>query len=252
MKLNLDNKALYIILEGIAFTVVFNVYNPFILMFAKRMGAGDFHIALLNSIPPLVAVFILIPCSILIEKINKIKKTVSLLIFLNSLFYLFIVFVPFIPGQLKVVVYIVLIGFMNWPGSLYITSWQSFFAENFSGSYANRIYSVRSKYSAFFGLLAALLAGLLLTDIPKNDSERIIIYQVFYLACFIITLLQLFFLTRVKQEPCIPEHPENAASRNFRLSDFKEIFRNKSFMIFCICTFLFHISWQIGWPLFFI
>lgn len=251
-KLNFDNKALFIILEGITYTVVLNIYNPFILMFAKRMGAGDFHIAMLNSLPPLIAVFVLIPCSILIEKANRKKSITSLMILLNSIFYAIIAFVPFIPGQIKIIVYIVLIGFMNWPGSLYVTTWQSFFADIFSGSNANHVYSLRSKYSAFFGLLAALFSGLILTEIPKNDSQRLFIYQAFYIACFAITLLQLYFLSKVKQESADPVDSRHTAPEPFKLSGFKEIFRNKGFMVFCLCTFLFHISWQMGWPLFFL
>ncbi len=251
-KLNFDNKALFIILEGIAYTVVLNIYNPFILMFAKRMGAGDFHIALLNSLPPLIAVFVLIPCSILIEKANRKKSTTRLMILLNSIFYFFIAFVPFIPGQIKIIIYILLIGFMNWPGSLYITTWQSFFADTFSGSDANHVYSLRSKYSAFFGLLAALFSGLILTEIPRNDSQRLVIYQAFYIACFAISLLQLYFLSRVRQKPAEAADKSQTATVAFKLSSFKEIFHNKGFMIFCLCTFLFHLSWQMGWPLFFL
>ena len=251
-KSNFDNKALFIILEGIAYTIVLNIYNPFVLMFAKRMGADDYHIALLNALPPLIAVFVLIPCSILIEKVNRKKSTTSLMILLNSIFYAIIAFVPFIPGQVKIIVYIILIGFMNWPGSLYITTWQSFFADIFNGSNANHVYSLRSKYSALFGLIAALFAGLILTEIPGNDSERLLIYQAFYIACFAITLLQLYFLSKVRQESSDPVDSRQTVSVPFKLSSFEEIFRNKGFMIFCLCTFLFHIAWQMGWPLFFL
>jgi hypothetical protein len=59
---NRNSRAMFLILEGIVYTMVLNLYNPFIQMFAKRMGAQNIHIALLNAIPPLVAVFILIPC----------------------------------------------------------------------------------------------------------------------------------------------------------------------------------------------
>ncbi len=251
-RLNYDNNALFIILEGIAYTIVLNIYSPFVLMFAKRMGANDFHIALLNSLPPLVAVFVLIPCGILIEKANRKKRAASLMILLNAIFYAVIAFVPFIPGQVKIIIYIILIGLMNWPGSLYITTWQSFFADIFSGSNANRVYSLRSKYSAFFGLLAALFGGLILTEIPGNDAERLIAYQAFYLACFVITLVQLYFLSKVRSGPSTASDGKLPAAVPFRLSSFKEIFRNKGFMVFCLCTFLFHISWQMGWPLFFL
>jgi MFS family permease len=271
---NRNSGAMFLIFEGIVFTMVLNLYNPFIQMFAKRMGAQNIHIALLNAVPPLVAVFILIPCGILIERINRKKQTVLVLLFILSLFYAAIAFIPSIPHQSKVMAYVVLIGLLNWPGALYLTTWQSFFADHFKGSDANRVYSLRSKYSTLFGLLTVLVTGLLLTVIPKSDGERLFIYQIFYGACFVLTLLQLFFFSRIfirdtsdpiqsdgaqeldtsgqlKAETgvaCVTLKPSAVFDRSY----IKGILSNKPFIIFCVCSFAFHLAWQMGWPLYFI
>lgn len=247
-----DKNALFIIFEGIAFTAVLNLYNPFVQMFAKRMGANDLHIALINSLPPLVAIFVLIPCGFLIERINRKKQTTMLLIFLNSLFYAGIAFVPFIPDRLKVLIYVVLIGLMNMPGSLYQTTWQSFFADTFSGSQANRVYSLRSKYGALIGLLVALVTGWILTNIPKTEGERLVIYQVFYGICFAISLLQLYFLSKVGGDRAPESVGAGRQPVSLKLGDFKEVFANKGFMVYCLCGLFFQFTWQMGWPLFFL
>ncbi len=250
---------MFLILEGIVYTMVVNLYNPFIQLFAKRMGAQNIHIALLNAAPPLVAIFILIPFGILIERINRKKRTVLLLLLLNSLFYLAIAFVPSIPHQAKVMAYVVLIGLMNWPGALYLTTWQSFFADHFKGSYANRVYSLRSKYGTFFGMLTVLVTGLVLTEIPKSDGERLFLYQIFYGVCFVFTLLQLFLFSRVRigdvRDPGEPQTDAGNGSRRtvrFGRADIAEMIANKPFLVFCVCGFLFHLTWQMGWPLYFI
>lgn len=268
---NRNSGALFLILEGIVFTMVTNLYQPFIQIFAKRMGAQNIHIALLSAAPPLVAVFILIPFGILIERYNRKKKTVLTLLFIISLFYAAIAFIPAIPHQAKVMAYVVLIGLMNWPGALYLTTWQSFFADHFKGSRANRIYSLRSKYGTLFGLLTVLVTGLLLTAIPKNDNERLFLYQVFYGVCFALTLLQLFFFSKVGTGS---DESENAGGREnaggirktaetddsvapgqpavFSRKDIGDMLRNKPFLMFCLCGFAFHLSWQMGWPLYFL
>lgn len=264
---NRNSGAMFLIFEGIVFTMIINLYNPFIQMFAKRMGAGNIHIALLNAVPPLVAIFVLIPCGILIEKINRKKQTVLVLLFITSLFYAAIAFVPIIPHQAKVLAFVILIGMMNWPGALYITTWQSYFADNFKGSYANRVYTVRSKYGTLFGLVTVLVTGLLLTVIPKSDGERLFMYQIFYGACFALTLLQLFFFSRVNMQPDMQRESKLVAAEAefeaeagtavkssgiFGKVDLARIFSNKPFLFFCLCGFVFHFSWQMGWPLFFI
>lgn len=263
----IERNALFIILEGIAFIAAFNLYNPYVQMFAKRMGAHDLHVGLINSIPPLVAIFVLIPFSILIERAGNKKYVTGLMIFINSLFYAVIAWVPFLPDQVKIWVYILLIGLMNWPGSLYTTTWQSFFADTFHGPTATRVYSLRSKYSAVFGLVVALLAGLVLTGLPGNESQRIHFYQAFYLACFVISLVQLLFLSKVRplppgrnldpdcngarcDRPAAASEEAVAVRTTFR--DFFQVFSNRKFVIFCGTAFLFHLTWQMGWPIFFL
>lgn len=245
--------AMFLILEGIVYTMVINLYNPFVQMFGKRMGGNDFHTALLNAIPPLVAIFVLIPFGIIIERINRKKQTVIVLLAVLSIFYAAVAFVPFIPHQVKVFVYVALIGLLNFPGSLYMTTWQSYFADNFKGSYASRVYTLRSKYSSLFGLLTVLVTGLLLTVIPKSDEERLVLYQIFYGLCFALTLLQLYFFSRVKGHPeSADDTPEDKLSHKITREDLKGVFRNRRFLIFGICGFAFHLSWQMAWPLFFI
>lgn len=257
---NDDRGAMLVVFEGIVFMVVYNLYYPFIQMFGKRMGAGDTHIALISAIPSLVAIFVLIPCGILIDRINHKKKTVMLLLFFNSLFYGAIAFVPFIPHQIKVLVYVILIGLMNCPGSLYLVVWKSFFADNFSGQYANGIYTHRSKYSTFFGLITVLVTGLMITTIPKSDEERLFLYQVFYGICFLLTLVQLYLFSRIPEQKGQKKTDDgltgsHAVKKPVHMpgkAEFAEIISNKPFLTFCLCGFAFHIAWQYGFTLTFI
>jgi len=241
-----------LIVESVIFTVVVYLYYPFIQIFAKRMGADDIYFALLNASPPLVAVFVLIPCSILIERINCKKITIMLLLFINSLFYAVIAFVPALPHHIRVVSYVVLIGLMNWPGSLYNSTVQSFLADHFEGSRLNKIVSMRSKYGTLFGLITLLITGLLLTEIPRTDGERLFLYQVFYAVCFVLTLLQVYIFSRIH----LPESNHGNTHRNAKpafsnlnCSVLKDIITYKPYIYFCVCGFAFYLAWQMGWPL---
>lgn len=261
--------AMFLIFEGIVYTMVVNLYNPFIQMFGKRMGAQDIHIALLNSIPPLVAIFVLIPFGILIERINRKKQTVLVLLGISSFFYGAIAFIPTIPHEAKVLLYVLFIGLLNFPNALYLATWQSFFADNFTGTYAKRVYSVRSKFGAFAGLFTVLISGIMLTSVPKNEQERLLLYQIFYGACFALTLFQLFLFSKVDEKSSVSventllleagqaegsslANQKNKISFKIKRSDFAGIIKNKEFIIFCACGIAFHFSWQMGWPLYFI
>jgi len=248
---NIDKNSLFVILEGIVFTMIFNLYNPFIQMFAKRMGAGDTHVALLNSMPPLMAILVLVPCSIFIDRLVDKKRATCILIYINSVFYLLIALVPFFSDTYRVIIYIVLIGLMNWPGSLYGTTWQSFFVDTFKGAQARLVYSLRSKYGAFFGLITVLVTGLILTKIPTTDAERLMIYQLFYVTCTIFAILQAFILSRVKNGSSL-DNGNGKYISSFNMKDFKYMLSNKRFIIFSVISFVFHVGWQLAWPLGFI
>jgi MFS family permease len=307
---NWDSAAMFLILEGIAYTMALNLYNPFTQMFAKRMGGNDLHTALINALPPLTAIFLLLPAGILIERLNRKKQTVILLLSFMSLFFASIAFVPVIPYEWKVMAFVILIGLMNGPGALYLTTWQSYFADNFKGSYASRLYTVRSKYSTFFGLLTVLVTGLLLTNIPKTDADRIFLYQIFYGACFLLTIIQILFFSRINKSrstgtagindlPRSRGHaggsagdietddktadagpkdikPNDGKQKNIKPTDVKQnngkqkntkrkerirlfskedfagMLKNKRYLLFCLCGVVFHMAWQMAWPLFFI
>ncbi len=248
---NTDRNSLFVILEGVVFNTVFFLYNPFIQMFAKRMNAGDIHIALINSLPPLMAILVLIPCGIFIDRFEDKKRTTCILILINSVFYLLIALVPFFPKSCRVILYVVLIGIMNWPGSLYGTTWQSFFVDVFKGEQARLVYSLRSKYGTFFGQITVLLTGLILTKIPRTDDERLAIYQLFYVACSVLAVLQAFILSRVNNK-CALDGGNGKYISPFSMNDFKHMLLNKKFIVFVAITFVFHVGWQLAWPLYFI
>lgn len=257
---NNDRGAVLITIESTVFMVVYYLYNPFIQMFGKRMGAGDGYVALLSAMPSFVAFFILIPCSVLIDRINRKKKTVMFLIFFNSLFYAAIAFVTFIPHQAKVFAYVVLIGLMNCPGSLYLVVWRSFFSDNFTGSYGNNVYTRSKRYGTFFGLITVTVTGFMITAIPRSDEERLLIYQAFYALCFLLTLVQLYLFSRIPEQN--GQKNLNSTLTELHASDkavcmpvkamISEIISNKPFVTFCLCGFAFHIAWQYEFTLAFI
>jgi len=239
---------MYLIIEYVLFTIVLYLYSPFIQIFAKRIGAKDIHIALLNAAPALVAILVLVPCSILIEKLNHKKKTILVLLFINSLFYAAISFVPAISNKIRVILYVVLIGLMNWPNSLYNSTVQSFIADNFDGPRLNRIISLRSKYGALFGFITVLITGLLLTNVPGSDRERLLLYQIFYGMCFLLTILQMGIFSRIDLQQSSWKDNKQSVSI-LQSSILKDMISNKSYLVFCICGFVFYYTWQMGWPL---
>lgn len=245
-----SRNALFFTFEGAVGAIILNLANPFFSMFARRMGADDYQIGLISSLPALVGILALIPGSLLVNKSENKKRIVAFLILLFGIMYPLAALTPFL-GKFKVPLFITVIALMNWPFSVFNISWQAFFSDVMHARF-NASFTRRTQVATVVGTTTSLTAGLLLSYIPKNDSERIFMYQLFFFLSFLLALLQSWLLKKVSA-------PEGIKTRNSlpgALQILKKCFFNlaahKEFRTFTIIAFIFHISWHMGWPLFFI
>ncbi len=245
-----ERNALMLTIEGTLAAIALNLTNPFYSMFARRMGAGDYQIGLISSLPSLVVLFTLIPGSLLVDKCFDKKKIVASFIAISAVLFGTVSLTP-LTGNVRVIVFILSISILNFPYSLYTISWQSFFSDVFSLGNTNAPYALRTKVSTFFGVVTLLTAGLVLAYIPKSDIGRIHTYQVFYILAFLLTLIQMKMLLNVKDYE-LPKCPVSAKPIEALKSAMRGLKKNKGFSTFILLAFFFHVAWQMAWPLFFI
>lgn len=245
-----SKNAWFFTFEGAVGAVILNLANPFFSMFARRMGANDYEIGLISSLPALVGILALVPGSILLDRSGNKKRIVSILILLFGIMYPLAALSPFLSNY-KIPLYITIISLMNWPFSVFNISWQSFFSDVMVSQF-NPAFTKRTRAATVVGTSTSLAAGLLLAYIPKNDSERILMYQLFFCLSFILALIQSWLLQRVIASPVL----KNGEDKSNGFVMIKECLNNllvyKEFRIFIILSFIFHVSWHMGWPLFFI
>lgn len=241
---------MFFMIEGIFGAMLINLANPMFSMFAKRLGADDFQIGLISSMPALAAIFALIPGALFLEGQKDKKRSLKILILILGLLYPIAAISPYL-GKFQVPFFIIVIVLMNWPFSIFNIEWQSFFSDVLDGSERNIVYSKRSAIATFFGVATALTAGLILTYVPSNDSQRILIYQIFFVLSLGLALLERYFLGRINNYPIHKVSRRPKPSAIFK-SCFMNLVKDKEFRGFTLLAFLFHVSWQMAWPLFFL
>ncbi|PKM96086.1 MAG: hypothetical protein CVU84_04630 [Firmicutes bacterium HGW-Firmicutes-1] len=241
---NLFQKNLkYYILYGIVFELITNLYKPFSVKFLERIGGSDFDISLFNALPGLIMLFTLIPGILLLRNLN-IKKTTGLMVVLSRIFILLYAFVPFFPIAYQPFAFTMITALMSAPTAIYLTGFQSLTGDLFEPDEWVKAVSVKSKYSVLMIIFITLLTGQLLTVLPQNDNQRILLYQGFFLLAFLFTGVELGLLKKMK----VTHHTQNAIGP-FK-DVIKHIFSNKRFMLYVYCSLTFHFGWQMGWPLF--
>ena len=299
----LKNKnAMLFILEGLAMATAGNMLSPFIQKFTERIGGNDWHIAMINSLPPLVAIIFLIPCGILINRIHNKKLVATFLLVFNSLFFIAMMVVPGLPLGIRATFFVVIVGLMNWPQSLYLTTWQSFYSDTFRGPLANSIYGMRSRFVALIGVFVVLITGTIIARSTNSEKGVEFIYTMIFALCFVFTIVQAFLISKVDprdkrtqrlagsrqtlgptEVPVASDVPDakdpkglkgskglnvrNSALRAARVLKlqqrkneddtlsmvaFRGAMKNKKFLLYCLAAFAFYLTWQMGWPIFYI
>ena len=244
-----NRNATLFILEGLAMATAMNMLGPFVSKFTERMGGNNWHIALVNSLPPLVAIIILVPFGIIFNRIRNKKAVATFLLLFNSLFFLVMVLVPGLPANIRATVFVVVVGIMNWPQSLYLTTWQTFYSDTFRGKIASAIYGIRARYVSLAGVLVVLITGIVFSGASSSNASAEFIYQIIFVRCFVFTVLQAILLSKVETR----RHGNVLQNKEtFKVLALKTALSDKKFMIFCGSVFVFYFAWQMCWPIFFI
>lgn len=248
IRLDQSNQSINIY-NGIALAIAANLVNPYFAKFAGRLGATDFELAYLNSLPAFISLFALIPGAIFIDLFgNKLKSTAGIMLF-HKFFYLLFAAVPLIKGVSQPWIFILLIGLMNLPGSIYAMGYQSCVGDLFSPRERGIAMGRRNRFSDIFRLSITFFSGVLLS-IPKTNTSIIIMYQVFFIISFVFGLLEVYTFTRFKDEGAHTTPKQFHRIIETLVSSLKYTVTNKVFYRFMICSLIFHFGWQMGWPLF--
>lgn len=237
------------IANGIASIIALNLVTPYFAKFAERLGASDYHIALLSSLPATVSIFVLIPGAIIIDSFKNKKTITGSIMFSHKVFFLLLALVPFVEKHHQPWVFVILVGLMNLPGSISTMGYQSCIGDIFDERTRGQAMGLRNRYSAIFGMGITFLSGQLLTRIPQNNEQAIVLYQFFFVIAFIIAQGEVFSFFKLRGI----KHTKNNTNKSYVVSlkeTIKSLPSQNNFLIFAICSLIFHFGWQMGWPLF--
>lgn len=232
--------------EGVLFTLIITLCNNNNHLFASRLGASSYELGLISSLPPIVGMVCLIPFAIITDRMRNKRSMVIAAAILLGLLYFLVGLSPFVPEN-PVAALILLLVMINFPMSLYNSSWQSFFSDVASASDRNEVYAHRTKMNTAVGIIFPLLIGLLLT--AAKGPFKITVHQIYYFLALPLALGQVLLLRKIPFEPRIN-------TDRFRFSELlkttRTTFRSKAFLGFMAVALLVYIGWQMDWSIYFI
>lgn len=186
------------LIDGSLYSVMAGLTSPFWGAFAIKLGASDYMLGLLSSLPALVVLLSQIPSAVLIDLYpNRLKPTLIYAAIQRSfyLFFALLAFVPVRPG-LKAWIFIVAYSVMNFPATTAGIGWTAMMGEMFESRLRARIFGERNMVCTLVSLVSTMIAGPFLDGVPWPYN-----YGFLYLVSFIFVLGSLWYLHRLKETP---------------------------------------------------
>lgn len=235
-------------INGVLNTLSQNMLSPFTGIFAIKLGASDGLIAALSSWPALVSLVTMIPGARHVDRYPRQKRLVTILALLNRLVFLLVALLPVLvrdPKQ-RPIVFVSMIALANVPGALANVAWQSFMGKVIPPAQRGMAFAKRNQLMSLCGIGASLLAGWIMDRLAFPIG-----FQIMFFVGFLLALLEIAALYQTIE-------PETSNSRPIKTSRFAfswealvaGIRSHKGYWLFASASLLFHLGWQMGWPLY--
>ncbi len=231
------------IYHGMASTIALNFSNNFFPIFAITiLGATNYQVGLISSLPPLMALLMTIPAAILLNRAHAQKKLVAMSVLLARLMFLLIILLVYLPtAASQAWAFLVAIAIMSMPNTVANIGWQTLIGGLVNDSRRGAFFSDRNRLLTMVGLVSTLLIGILM----KDASDNVTAYQVLFAIAFCFGLVEVFFLLKHEEEPIQIEGP--IAKK--KLMDWT-IFQHSSYVWFLVGALFFNFTWQMAWGIF--
>lgn len=233
------------VLQGAFAALSQNAVQPFLGIFAIRLGASNLHIALLSAAPALANALALVPGGRWLARFRRRVPVTAWLLLLGRLMLLPLAAVPLLEGPHRATALVALVVAMHVPGALATLGWQSLLADLIPPDRRGQALADRHRVMALLGVPAALGAGAVLDRLPYPQG-----YQWVFALGFALGLGEVWALARTVE--AAPHRPRAVPVDPFpRWRDMvREVASHQAFRRYTLASLVFYVGWQMPWPLF--
>ena len=228
------------IYHGMASAVATNTSNSYIPLFAMTiLGATNYQVGLISSIPPLMSLLMTVPAAILLNRSAEHKKLVAFAVLAARLVFLLVLFITLTPAAVTSWLFLGLIAFMSIPNTLATVGWQSFIGHIIDDHRRAHFFSDRNRFMTMIGLVSTLTIGIVMRDYTAS----VVAYNILFSITFVCGVIEFIFIMRHEETPR-RLHAHEKQSMNW------SIFKDANYVRFLMVALIFNFGWQMAWGLF--
>ncbi|MCH6266763.1 MFS transporter [Neobacillus citreus] len=230
------------IYHGMVSTVATNLASNYFPIFAiSILGASNYQVGLISSLPPLVALIMTIPAAVILNRLEEQKKTVALSVLWARVLFLLLIGVVYLQSSMQAWTFLLIIALMNVPGTISNVGWQTLISGMISEERRGTFFSDRNRLLTLVGMVTTLIIGIVM----KKETDNAAAYQTLFFMAFTFGVLEVVFLMKHKEtiKSKQVKEPKNSSM------DWS-IFKDRGYKWFLIAALCFNFTWQMAWGLF--
>ncbi|WHY03035.1 MFS transporter [Neobacillus sp. DY30] len=228
------------IYHGMVSTIAINLAGNFYPIFAiSILGATNYQVGLISSLPPLIALLMTIPAAILLNRLEMQKKTVAMAVLWARLLFLLLIGVVYIQSSYQAWVFLIIIAFMNVPATIANIGWQTLISGMIKDERRGSFFSDRNRLLTIAGMISTLIIGVIM----KNQTNNASAYQWLFFTALLFGFLEVVILMKHK------ETVQTVTTTKKSSMDWS-IFKDHGYKWFLIAALCFNFTWQMSWGIF--
>lgn len=243
----MQGNARYNVLNAVAASASQSLINPYIGIFAVKLGADNLQLGYLSSWPQVLSVVAVLGAASAVARSGAKQRMIAAIFLLGRAAALGAAAVPWFPESARIWA---LIGFWVlavFPNSAGGPAQQSFLADVFPATERARVFADRNTWSTGASIVIVMASGWAIDHMFPYPLG----YQVMFVASLAVAILELLWWLRLK-EPAVRTDTDHrsAAPEPIGLRAYLSVFRHRPFLLFTLVSIPFHFTWMMAWPIF--
>ena len=236
----------YSLFDGLFTAMMLGVSDTYLIPYGIAVGATPSQIALLSSVPMLIATLLQVKSAGVTQSIGSRTKLINFVVFFHALAWLPIIAIPYLFSKLYMTpwmprVLLVFVVIYASFGAFAVPAWQSLMSDYIPVKKRGKYFGWRNRLQGILTVSVSIGAGLLLHHFGKDRIVGFTIIFVFAMACRFCAWVCLTKMTE----------PFRRASHDsyFSFFDFLRQIRTSNFTKFVLFVSLMNFSVNISAPL---
>lgn len=232
--------------NGVAALISINLVQPFLGIYAIRVGATEQQVGLLSSLPALVSLLVVLPGAAWLQRAHNLQSVTARMILATRFLFAALAIVPLFRNDVRPEVLLFLVALTNLPATLANVGWQSFIGSVIPDAWRADAFAVRNVWTTVAGLVAVMAGGWFMdwAAVPTG-------YQIAFVIAFLFGIWEVVVFTRIRGPV---EAKPSLASEGNRIqsvrAEWVRITADKPLFAFILASFYFHFVWMAAWPVF--